>query len=61
MIYFFYYFIFSIFLSVISISFFISSNYIMKKYPKSKLSNFFRNHIVSDIDEESYKYKSGGN
>jgi hypothetical protein len=55
MIYFFYYLIFSISLSVIFISFFILSNYIMKKYPKSKLSNFFRNHIVSDIDEESYK------
>lgn len=33
----------------------------MKKYPNSKISNFFRNHIVSDIDEELYKYKSGGN
>jgi hypothetical protein len=55
MIYFFYYLIFSISLSVIFISFFILSNYVMDKYPKSKLSNFFRNHIVSDVDEETYK------
>ncbi len=55
MIYFYYYLIFSFSLSVIFVSFFFSSNYVMRKYPKSKLSNFFRNHIVSDIDEEPYK------
>jgi len=55
MIYFFYYLIFSISLSAISISFFVLSNYVMRKHPKSKLSNFLRNHIVSDTDEEPYK------
>ena len=55
MIYFFYYLIFTFFLSVILISFFVLSNYAMRKYPNSKLSNFLRNHIVSDADEEPYK------
>jgi len=55
MIYFFYYLIFAFSLSVIFVSFFVLSNYIMSKYPNSKLSNFFRNHIVSDVDEETYK------
>ncbi len=55
MIYFYYYLIFSLSLSAIFVSFFVLSNYVMKKHPKSKLSNFFRNHIVSDIDEEPYK------
>jgi len=55
MIYFFYYLILTFFLSVIFVSFFVLSNYVMRKYPNSKLSNFFRNHIVSDVDEEPYK------
>jgi hypothetical protein len=55
MIYFFYYLILTFSLSVIFVSFFVFSNYVMKKYPMSKLSNFLRNHIVSDVDEESYK------
>jgi len=55
MIYLFYYLIFSIFLLIIFVSFFYLSNCVMKKYPNSKLSNFFRNHIVSDVDEETYK------
>ena len=31
------------------------ASFTLKKYPKSKLSNFFRKNIVSDIDEEPYK------
>lgn len=50
-----YYIIFAVALSSFFILFFILVNYILKKYPKSKLSNFFRRNIVSDIDEEPYK------
>jgi hypothetical protein len=31
------------------------ASFTLRKYPKSKLSKFFRNDIVSDIDEEPYK------
>jgi hypothetical protein len=54
MIYLFYYLIFAFSLSVIFVSFFVLSNYVMKRYPKSKLSNFFRTHIISDVDEEPH-------
>ena len=31
------------------------ASFTLRKYPKSKLSNFFRKNIVSDVDEEPYK------
>lgn len=55
MIYFFYYLIFSLFLGLFLSLTFVLANFTLRKYPKSKLSNFFKNHIVSDIDEEPYK------
>jgi hypothetical protein len=55
MIYLFYYMIFSLSLFVFLYLTFALASFTLKRYPSSKLSNFFRNHIVSDIDEESYK------
>jgi hypothetical protein len=55
MIYFVYYIIFSLSLGVFLYLTFALASFTLKRYPNSKLSNFFRNHIVSDIDEESYK------
>jgi hypothetical protein len=51
MIYFFYYLIFSLFLGLT----FVLTNFTLRRYPNSKLSNFLRNHILSDADEEPYK------
>jgi hypothetical protein len=31
------------------------SKFLFRKYPKSKLANFFREHIVSDVDMDEYK------
>ena len=55
MIYLFYYIIFSLSLAVFLYLTFALASFTLKKYPKSKLANFFRNNIVSDIDEEPYK------
>ena len=55
MIYFFYYLIFSLFLGLFLGLTFVLTNFTLRRYPNSKLSNFLRNHIVSDKDEESYK------
>lgn len=55
MIYFFYYLIFSLFLILLLTLTFALANFILRRYPKSKLSNLFKNHIISDIDEEPYK------
>ena len=50
-----YYIIFSLSLALLLFLTFALANYTLRKYPKSKLSNFFRNNIVSEIDEEPYK------
>lgn len=55
MIWFLYYLIFSSLLSVLTILTFICINFTFKKFPKSKLANFFRKNFISDIDEEPYK------
>jgi hypothetical protein len=55
MIWFLYYIIFSLSLAVFLYLTFALAIFTLKNYPKSKLANFFRNNIVSDIDEEPYK------
>jgi hypothetical protein len=55
MIWFLYYIIFSLSLAVFLYLTFALASFTLKNYPKSKLSKFFRNNIVSDIDEEPYK------
>lgn len=55
MIWFLYYIIFSLSLAVFLYLTFALASFTLRKYPKSKLSNFFRKNIVSDVDEEPYK------
>lgn len=55
MVYFLYYVIFSLSLALFLYLTFVLANFTLRKYPKSKLANFFRKNIVSDIDEEPYK------
>lgn len=55
MIWFLYYLIFSLSLGLLLGLTFALANFTLRKYPKSKLANFFRKNIVSEIDEEPYK------
>jgi hypothetical protein len=55
MTYFVYYIVFSLSSDIFLFLTFALASFTLRKYPKSKLSKFFRNNIVSDIDEEPYK------
>jgi hypothetical protein len=49
-----YYLIFVLIVFIISVVSILVARVTYKYYPKSKLANFFRKHIISDVDMEDY-------